>query len=450
MLKKLLIICALAISACSSEDNVPNADNPPPTPTPTPTQTQNAALFGADSNDDGNSEVYIHYFASETTEKLIDSVGDEYTKFYTATSNGDYIYIVAEKVGSGIGQQLYKINKETLVSTLVHQFNAGGPSFPNFDGAQGQKPLLLNGIMYIVATNGSANRLWKIDLSNDSATDISGAASSWNLSPALLSYDGKVFGACTTASAGTELCSVSQVDDTLEVYDDIISGVGNGGNFITTVATTTDGLYFRGSGAEGREMWKYDPVSDSVSLFADFFVGGGTSHGLANLFSQNNKIYGSITTATLGINNFELHSINESDGSPTIIGGSELNSFGSANILFYSPDSSGFYFTYLDGTKTNLGYVNISNNSLESISSINSTLAEFSLAGGVVYSKANSDVILGVFDDQGFVGGDVYGQEIYILNKISGDVSFIDINPGDDGMGSPDSSNPFGLVSVDL
>ena len=154
--------------------------------------------------------------------------------------------------------------------------------------SQNSAMVAMDGILYFDA-NTPKSQLWKYDPSTDSISEITTISQSSSYGGQVAKYGGIaildhiLYFDATEAGEGTELWAYSPLNDTYWMIEGIRPGSGSSKPGSSTGLVPMSGkLWFNAEdGAQGSELWSYDPSTGSAEIVVDLFPGSsGSSPGV--------------------------------------------------------------------------------------------------------------------------------------------------------------------------
>ena len=154
--------------------------------------------------------------------------------------------------------------------------------------SQNSAMVAMDGILYFDA-NTPKSQLWKYDPSTDSISEITTISQSSSYGGQVAKYGGFaildhiLYFDATESGEGTELWAYSPLNDTYWMIEGIRPGSGSSKPGSSTGLVPMSGkLWFNAEdGAQGSELWSYDPSTGSAEIVVDLFPGSsGSSPGV--------------------------------------------------------------------------------------------------------------------------------------------------------------------------
>ena len=150
--------------------------------------------------------------------------------------------------------------------------------------SQNSAMVAMDGILYFDA-NTPKSQLWKYDPSTDSISEITTISQSSSYGGQVAKYGGFaildhiLYFDATESGEGTELWAYSPLNDTYWMIEGIRPGSGSSKPGSTTGLVPMSGkLWFNAEdGAQGSELWSYDPSSGTAEMVVDLFPGSSSS-----------------------------------------------------------------------------------------------------------------------------------------------------------------------------
>ena len=154
--------------------------------------------------------------------------------------------------------------------------------------SQNSAMVAMDGILYFDA-NTPKSQLWNYDPSTDSISEITTISQSSSYGGQVAKYGGFaildhiLYFDATESGEGTELWAYSPLNDTYWMIEGIRPGSGSSKPVSSTGLVPMSGkLWFNAEdGAQGSELWSYDPSTGSAEIVVDLFPGSsGSSPGV--------------------------------------------------------------------------------------------------------------------------------------------------------------------------